>query len=71
MTNYVKFLDGPKGGTSVAYESSDYPMNLEGGEYRIEPDMFAPTNIVESAETALNNVYFAEWHRHEDQMPSV
>lgn len=69
MTNYVKFLDGPKGGASVAYASSDYPMILEGGEYRIEPDMFAPLNIVESAETAaLDNIYHAEWHRHEDQL---
>lgn len=62
MDDYVKFLDGPKDGEVVEYESADYPMPLEGGEYRLEPDLFAPHTPEGEPLGGSGATHSAEWH---------
>lgn len=67
MDDYVKFSGGPKNGEVVAYGSNDYPMPLEGGVYRLEPDLFAPHTPEGEPVGGAGATHVAEWHASDDE----
>lgn len=71
MDDHVKFFSGPRAGQVKIYESTDFPMTMDGGEYRLEPDLFAPHTPEGEPLGGSGATHVAEWHPMDDGTESI